>query len=292
MSGYVYAIKGSDGLIKIGHSRNPQRRLSKMRCDNQGNLRLLGCVPATLSQEAELHFLLSASLERGEWFRPSRLVQTAVAMMRPWPLRGFRGGMEPAATIIKRLGGPTAVAQIAGVHRTRVSNWTVHAPRAALEASFLIGTLGSFWTMRASTKSPWSQSISSRPARKLKGEEGMATKIRTARAPARKMRITLHEAPIAKGMLKRGDAQHDIAHWFGENSGRVAEINTGQRFADIEPAPEIELPPSGPYPSHADVWRARHALEDAIEELRTANRLQERALRIALKEFERALMCR
>jgi hypothetical protein len=32
--------------------------------------------------------------------------------------------MEPAATIIKRLGGPTAVAQIAGVHRTRVSNWT------------------------------------------------------------------------------------------------------------------------------------------------------------------------
>ena len=31
--------------------------------------------------------------------------------------------MEPAKTIIKTLGGPSAVAAIAGVHRTRVSNW-------------------------------------------------------------------------------------------------------------------------------------------------------------------------
>ena len=31
--------------------------------------------------------------------------------------------MEPARTIIDRFGGPTKVASIAGVHRTRVSNW-------------------------------------------------------------------------------------------------------------------------------------------------------------------------
>ena len=31
--------------------------------------------------------------------------------------------MEPARTIIKRLGGPNKVAEITGVHRTRVSNW-------------------------------------------------------------------------------------------------------------------------------------------------------------------------
>ncbi len=31
--------------------------------------------------------------------------------------------MEPAHTIIRRLGGPNKVAAIAGVHRTRVSNW-------------------------------------------------------------------------------------------------------------------------------------------------------------------------
>lgn len=31
--------------------------------------------------------------------------------------------MEPAASIIAELGGPTKVAKIAGVHPTRVSNW-------------------------------------------------------------------------------------------------------------------------------------------------------------------------
>jgi hypothetical protein len=31
--------------------------------------------------------------------------------------------MEPANTIITRLGGPNEVARITGAHRTRVSNW-------------------------------------------------------------------------------------------------------------------------------------------------------------------------
>ncbi|SEL41286.1 hypothetical protein SAMN04488032_12710 [Pacificibacter marinus] len=36
--------------------------------------------------------------------------------------------MEPAKTIILALGGPTEVAKVVGVHRTRVSMWKV--PRA------------------------------------------------------------------------------------------------------------------------------------------------------------------
>jgi hypothetical protein len=31
--------------------------------------------------------------------------------------------MEPADSIIQKLGGPSEVAKIVGVHRTRVSNW-------------------------------------------------------------------------------------------------------------------------------------------------------------------------
>lgn len=31
--------------------------------------------------------------------------------------------MEPASSIIRQLGGPNKVAEIVGVHRTRVSNW-------------------------------------------------------------------------------------------------------------------------------------------------------------------------
>ena len=36
--------------------------------------------------------------------------------------------MEPASTIIEKLGGVAAVARLTGVHRTRVSNWK--RPRA------------------------------------------------------------------------------------------------------------------------------------------------------------------
>ncbi len=36
--------------------------------------------------------------------------------------------MEPAQTIVAKLGGPAVVSQIVGIHRTRVSNW--RRPRA------------------------------------------------------------------------------------------------------------------------------------------------------------------
>jgi hypothetical protein len=36
------------------------------------------------------------------------------------------------------------------------------------------------------------------------------------------------DAAIVKGMLSRGDRQHDIAAWFGVNGGRVADIKTGR----------------------------------------------------------------
>lgn len=54
------------------------------------------------------------------------------------------------------------------------------------------------------------------------------------------------DAAIVKGMIERGDRQHDIAAWFGVNSGRVADISTGKKHADIPSAPAHSLPPSGP----------------------------------------------
>ncbi len=38
--------------------------------------------------------------------------------------------------------------------------------------------------------------------------------------------------------LGRGDHQHRIAADYDLNQGRISEINTGQRFADIDPADE------------------------------------------------------
>jgi hypothetical protein len=55
------------------------------------------------------------------------------------------------------------------------------------------------------------------------------------------------DAAIVKGMLLRGDRQHDIAAWFGLNAGRIAEVRTGKRQPEIPPAPDHALPPPGPY---------------------------------------------
>lgn len=72
--------------------------------------------------------------------------------------------------------------------------------------------------------------------------------------------LNLEMASLIKGMLKRGDRQSDIAACFLINSGRIAEINTGQRFMEAVAAAEIDLPPAGPYPSPYDLWRTKNTL--------------------------------
>jgi hypothetical protein len=61
------------------------------------------------------------------------------------------------------------------------------------------------------------------------------------------------DAAIIKGMLARGDRQHDVAAWFGVNGGRIAEIATGAKFAVVAAAPLASLPPPGPYLSGRQV---------------------------------------
>ena len=66
-------------------------------------------------------------------------------------------------------------------------------------------------------------------------------------APPSGIRLDEEDAAIVKGMLARGDRQHDIAAWFGVNGGRIGEISTGAKFAEVKPAEPEELPPQGPY---------------------------------------------
>src|SRR5262245_26200934 len=59
------------------------------------------------------------------------------------------------------------------------------------------------------------------------------------------MAMTVHDAKVAIGMLARGDNQHDVAAWFGENQARIVEASQG-KFGTTEAAPASELPPKGP----------------------------------------------
>ena len=63
----------------------------------------------------------------------------------------------------------------------------------------------------------------------MKHESTMLTPYR--RSP----RLTREMASQIKQRLAKGISQHDIAAEFGINQGRVSEVNTGRRFAEVRP---------------------------------------------------------
>jgi hypothetical protein len=86
------------------------------------------------------------------------------------------------------------------------------------------------------------------------------------RAPSSGIRLKADDATLIKGMLARGDRQHDIASWFGVNGGRIAEIATGAEFGSVPMASAEILPPRGPYLS----GQAAHAAMAALAEAKAA----------------------
>ena len=101
------------------------------------------------------------------------------------------------------------------------------------------------------------------------------------RAEASGISLDEEDAAIVKGMLVRGDRQHDIAAWFGVNGGRIAEIATGDKFGKVA-AQTTGLPQPGPYSTGRESERARQLLRDTHATLTAAlKRIEEE-----LKKFK------
>lgn len=79
------------------------------------------------------------------------------------------------------------------------------------------------------------------------------------------MSFTYRETQIVKGMLARGDKQHDIASYFGVNGGRIAEVATGKcDYPTAPPAAVEKLPPPGPYVGAKTVFEIKEVLGEAV----------------------------
>jgi hypothetical protein len=91
--------------------------------------------------------------------------------------------------------------------------------------------------------------------------------------------------PLIKGMILREDDQSDIAACFLINSGRVAEVNTGQRSPEVKAASPEDLPPVGPYPSAYELWKAQSCLWAARVALQGVQEKIEQAL-VAVENAE------
>lgn len=98
------------------------------------------------------------------------------------------------------------------------------------------------------------------------------------RACASGIFLSVSDASIVKGMLRRGDRQHDVAAWFGVNGGRIAEIATGLRFPEVNPAASDQLPPPGPYPAGKVAVAAISALSAARSALANAEAMMRHSI--------------
>lgn len=84
------------------------------------------------------------------------------------------------------------------------------------------------------------------------------------------MSLNMREIAIVKGMLERGDRQHDIAAYFGVNAGRIAEVKTGARGSEVAASHPSLLPPPGPYLAGRSALHARDALLAIREQIDAA----------------------
>ncbi len=92
------------------------------------------------------------------------------------------------------------------------------------------------------------------------------------------VQLNERDAAVVKGMLARGDRQHDIAAWFGVNGGRIAEIATRQKFRSVAAIESANLPPAGPYPSGREATVVLQALVTAKAALTSAEEVVRRYL--------------
>jgi len=97
------------------------------------------------------------------------------------------------------------------------------------------------------------------------------------------IRLTELDASRVKAMLERRDRMHDIAAWFSVNSGRIAEVKSGERHASAPQASREELDPPGPPGRIARI--ALRALEDISQVLRESDGI-ERAHEIISRAFD------
>lgn len=131
----VYLIRaGENGPVKIGHARNPERRMAGFQTGHYERLSLLRTWPGGQPEEAALHRAFSEYRLNGEWFRfcPAMLDADVKALVdaslaakpsrAPPALIDFDGPITVRSLIVIA-GGPTKLAKALNLSHSTVLTW-------------------------------------------------------------------------------------------------------------------------------------------------------------------------
>ena len=128
MTGYVYAVE-CGGRIKLGYSKYPDKRFSKIASDAPFPCTLLGYWPGTIADELDIQTKFHALRVHGEWFASTEHLLGFIAdnVRAPLPKPGrfdFRDDDSPLARWRKSQGKTMEpFAEAMSVTRATWSRW-------------------------------------------------------------------------------------------------------------------------------------------------------------------------
>jgi hypothetical protein len=67
--------------IKIGYSKEPQKRLGALQTANPNKLDILGTIPGTEKDEEQLHIKFGEHRLKGEWFKGDEIFESVMEMI-------------------------------------------------------------------------------------------------------------------------------------------------------------------------------------------------------------------
>jgi hypothetical protein len=82
----VYFIRREDGLVKIGYSCDPTKRLSQLKQQHQCGMTMLATIKGARRREKELHTRFAAHRAQGEWFFASKDLMEFIANSTASPM--------------------------------------------------------------------------------------------------------------------------------------------------------------------------------------------------------------
>ena len=124
MTGFIYAVAAGDA-VKIGWSSDPVKRAAKIKSDNPSAV-LLGFMPGSVCDEADIHASLIGCRISGEWFTRGGDVDHVVNRMSLPPQRPKRGANGRGAIGSYRAANNLtleAFGALVGVNKSAVSKW-------------------------------------------------------------------------------------------------------------------------------------------------------------------------
>lgn len=98
MAEFIYFARDTGcGLIKIGYSRKPAKRIAGLSYELKRPVRLLAVARGSRRTERHLHDLFIEDRYEGEWFFPSPALDALVDFVKTWPVStcGIGSGTAP-----------------------------------------------------------------------------------------------------------------------------------------------------------------------------------------------------